>query len=251
MSLSHIDWDDPEAEIQDFDGVESLEGDIERLDFEGKYIKEGQPDVFHYRVERPRTLKDTMETVSHNDPYLVRLSPRSFFGKSIINTAKVKESWEKKSGFNKETFEFADKVEEIQPRYGHTEGGKGLTFYMRPVIQQHGGMGSIQNVNISHGCFDLTDFHANYVTVKEDQVPIALLFKRNVKVSVQIPGGGWAKISEFNHNGNRNIYKFTDEENVEFKCTEDHSFMTEINGEIYELPIKEIFKRNLPLLKEI
>jgi len=272
----HLKDGDPRGEIEKPAGYEHKEAEVElpgslnaeqneeddgfevvkQFDFETIYVKEGEPDTYHHRIEHPRTLEETELTVAHNDPYLMGVKPTPFFGASIQNLAAIKEDWEMVSGFRKEDHEFEDFVELRQPRHGHTEGGKGLTFYMRPIVYEHGGMSAINCVNVSYGCWDLTDDH-NTVMTKEGPVPISTIITNGLEqdmaadpVQILLPNAEWAVVSHFFFNGYKDIYRVQDEDGEVYHCTDDHPFMTEVDGKVTEMAIGEIYAAGLPILKD-
>jgi hypothetical protein len=60
--------------------------------------------------------------------------------------------FEVKSAYIKKENTYHGYVKRFQPKYSHTEGGKGLAFYTRPVCYHTVGISIINNLNISHGC---------------------------------------------------------------------------------------------------
>jgi len=115
-------------------------------------LTENTPDYYNYAIKHPKTIKDTRETEVENDPYLEGLAPNVFFADSLGNHAEKYKDWKGESGFSKETMKYTPFVREHQPRHGLTEGGKGLAFYMKPVVMHTTNMSSIVCVNISYGC---------------------------------------------------------------------------------------------------
>lgn len=68
------------------------------------------------------------------------------------------EEFEKISGYNSKKKKFRSYVEKYQARCFQTEGGKGLTFNVKPVVGHHANMSTVCNININQGCVNLCSF---------------------------------------------------------------------------------------------
>lgn len=186
--MEHPQFIESEEEDDGFEVINPF-----NINFEEFYKVKDRPDFFHFKIHRPEELEEEMQTVVENDAYLSRSKPIDFFGKAIAQSAEKIEDYERQSGFDKETFEYKDFVNLHQPKHGITEGGKGLTFYTKPVINHTCLMSNILNIIISHGCSSLCSFCkesclSRGFTQTDIKTPTGIL-KVNIEgEEVEIPG---------------------------------------------------------------
>lgn len=110
-------------------------------------------DNFHFKLALPLTCADFEKgTLSENDHYLEAYKPILPFARSIAAPIDKYKDWAMVSGFNSKTTERTETVNLYRPVHGVTEGGKGITYYTRPVIATTAGMSTIVNVVMASSC---------------------------------------------------------------------------------------------------
>lgn len=119
------------------------------------YAIQGSPDYHGYRANIQMKVSD-LETPFHvqNDFYLDKYleKPSPFFAGSLASLPNKYKGFKKVSAYNSRTKHYTDFAEAHKPKHGHTEGGKGLTMYSRPVVYATAGMSTLVNINIAFGC---------------------------------------------------------------------------------------------------
>lgn len=151
VSPTHDDMErdgggDLDSEIGD-GVVPSRQAEIEAL-----YGVLGKPDWYNFRSIPPASFEDMRVTEVENDFYLRNVRNKKFFGASKRALSKRYDGYGEVSGFDKGSMRYTPFVELKQPRHAVVKGGKGLTQNTRGVVYTTGGMSSINNVNITHGC---------------------------------------------------------------------------------------------------
>ena len=117
------------------------------------------PNFFEFAVFHPRTVADLDKPLkTENDFYLGSIKPFAPIGKSIKSPADKYAHYALKSAYDTKANEYTEFSHKYRPHHAHTEGGKGLAMYSRPVLYTKAGMSSIVNINIAMGCPSFCSF---------------------------------------------------------------------------------------------
>lgn len=218
--------------------------ELARSRFEGENI----PDCWNFKSEvrfKVEELEDATRT--HNDYFL-----ENFQGSDALQTMGFLEKYKhfkKVPIYDKEKKEFTPFADEHMPEHGMTEGGKGLGLYPNPVMFTTAQMSQLVNVSIAMGCFDLTS-DTNTVETPEGIKSLSEIINNGFKDKVKTPEGDFVDIVGFMDQGVQDVFEYVDEEGTPYRVTDSHPFTTiDENGEFMDLPISEIFRLGLPIVK--
>lgn len=223
------------------DDVTSDEGDLageetflemRALKIKQRFLKDGSPNFFEFSVFHPRTVADLDKPIkTENDFYLGAIKPFAPIGKSIKSLASRYEHYGLKSAYDTKSNEYTEFTHKFRPHHAHTEGGKGLTMYSRPVLYTKAGM-----------CLPIENEGVNFVDSLElGRIPMAWVFRDNlVGTHLKHPDGNYYPILEVVENEPAIVYEYTLDDGRVIQCTPNHKFIAIVDGERVELSMQEI-----------
>lgn len=225
------------------------------------YLNEALPNENEFKSFFPATLESlTKEHHTENDYFLRRVTPNKAVGSSIKFLGTRYKNYARVSAYNPKEGKFTPLAQRFRPEHAHTEGGKGLTNYSRPVIYTTSGMclplGSWGNmVETPEGPKEWYDYvleaELNWLPTNTDP-------KREFKV--KHADGNFYNITKLMDNGTKDIYRWNLSNGLEVVCTLNHHFpftteqVTEPNTlALYKQkskPIADIFKEEQFLIQD-